>query len=116
MDDLTRLENLTDKQINILNGEIERNKKSTAVAYLLLIFLGGFGAHKFYLGKKVAGIVYLFLFLLGLFTLALGIGGLFLIIVGIACIVDLFITPKHIKEHEDKIKQELLARFERQNA
>lgn len=35
--------------------------KSKVVAALLAIFLGGFGIHKFYLGKKVQGIVYLLL-------------------------------------------------------
>ena len=34
-------------------------KKSAVVALLLTIFLGGIGAHKFYLGKPVLGILYL---------------------------------------------------------
>lgn len=33
--------------------------KSKGTAYLLLIFLGGFGAHCFYLGKVGKGILYL---------------------------------------------------------
>ena len=33
--------------------------KSRVAAILLAFFLGGFGAHKFYLGKTVAGILYL---------------------------------------------------------
>ena len=33
--------------------------KNKLVAFLLAFFLGGFGAHKFYLGKPVLGIVYL---------------------------------------------------------
>lgn len=36
--------------------------KSRAAAVLLAFFLGSFGAHKFYLGKKVAGILYLVFF------------------------------------------------------
>lgn len=53
--------------------------KSLAVAAILCFFLGGFGAHRFYLGKIGTGILYLFTF--GLF----GIGALvdfFLIITG----------------------------------
>lgn len=34
-------------------------KKSHIVAALLAIFLGGIGAHKFYMGKKMQGIIYL---------------------------------------------------------
>jgi len=34
-------------------------KKSPTTAVLLALFLGGLGAHKFYLGKTVAGIVYI---------------------------------------------------------
>ena len=48
--------------------------KSKGTAYLLLIFLGAFGAHCFYLGKIGKGILYLFTF------------GLF----GIGWFVDLF--------------------------
>lgn len=33
--------------------------KNKFVAFLLAFFLGGFGAHKFYLGKPMWGIVYL---------------------------------------------------------
>jgi len=36
--------------------------KNKVVAGLLAIFLGGFGIHKFYLGKPVQGILYIFLF------------------------------------------------------
>jgi TM2 domain-containing membrane protein YozV len=35
-------------------------KKSNVVACVLAICLGGFGAHKFYLGKPIQGIIYLF--------------------------------------------------------
>lgn len=38
------------------------NRKSKMVAALLAIFFGSFGLHKFYLGKVVWGLIYLFLF------------------------------------------------------
>ena len=34
--------------------------RSKGVAYLLLIFFGVFGIHKFYLGKVFVGIIYIF--------------------------------------------------------
>jgi TM2 domain-containing membrane protein YozV len=39
--------------------------KSRIAAALLALFLGGFGLHKFYLGKKKAGLTMLFCFLFG---------------------------------------------------
>ncbi len=53
--------------------------KSTGVAYLLwlLCFLGFFGIHRFYMGKWVTGLLWLFT------------GGLFLI----GQIIDLFLIP-----------------------
>ena len=35
--------------------------KNKFIAFLLAFFLGGFGAHKFYLGKPMLGLVYLVL-------------------------------------------------------
>jgi len=40
--------------------------KSTAVAYLWLVLFGFFGAHNFYLGKWIWGLVYLAIDLAGL--------------------------------------------------
>jgi TM2 domain-containing membrane protein YozV len=40
--------------------------KSTAVAYLFLLLFGFFGAHNFYLGKWIWGLVYLAVNLAGL--------------------------------------------------
>ncbi len=37
-------------------------KKSKTTAILLALFLGGFGAHKFYLGKTGMGVLYLLFF------------------------------------------------------
>ncbi|MEN6523854.1 MAG: NINE protein [Anaerolineaceae bacterium] len=48
----------TDKQTPFLL-QINSVKKSPTTAVLLALFLGGLGAHKFYLGKTVAGILYL---------------------------------------------------------
>ena len=38
------------------------NGRNRILAALLALFLGGFGIHKFYLGQKVWGIVYLLFF------------------------------------------------------
>lgn len=39
-----------------------QGEKSRVAAFLLAFFLGGFGVHKFYLGRVAAGVLYLIFF------------------------------------------------------
>jgi TM2 domain-containing membrane protein YozV len=64
-------------------------KKDVTVAYLLWLFLGLIGAHKFYLGKIGMGILYIFT------------GGLFLI----GLFVDLFTIPKQVEKYNREHQQ-----------
>lgn len=48
----------TNTNINGAGGRYAH--KSKTVALLLAIFVGGFGAHRFYVGKTGTGIIYLF--------------------------------------------------------
>ncbi len=57
--------------------------KSWVAALLLCIFLGGFGAHRFYVGKTGSGITML------LITLLLGWIGIGIFICGVWVLVDL---------------------------
>ena len=52
-------ENQQAKEIYIAIGSTTGREKDKLVAGLLAIFLGGFGVHKFYLGYKVQGIIFL---------------------------------------------------------
>ena len=61
---------------------IPANQKSTGVAYLLWLFLGGLGVHQFYLGKTGRGLLYLFTF-----------GGLL-----IGVLIDLFTLPAQVRQ------------------
>jgi TM2 domain-containing membrane protein YozV len=62
-------------------------KKSKTVAYLLWFFLGGFSAHRFYLGKIGTAILYL------LTAQLLGIGW----------IIDLFILGGMVDNYNNKV-------------
>ena len=64
--------------------------KSTGTAYLWWFFFGGFGAHKFYLGRPGLGILYAF-------TLGL-------LFIGV--IVDLFTLPSQVREANRKMIEE----------
>jgi TM2 domain-containing membrane protein YozV len=85
----------------------DANRKSTGVAYLLWFFLGGFGAHRFYLGQTGTAVAQLILFILGWLTLIVGVGLLLLIAVGIWLFVDLFLIPGIAREQNLRLADRL---------
>ena len=60
--ELSLMKSMTDQQKTIFMSEYNRAKKSTTVAVLLALFLGGFGAHRFYLNKIISGVIYILFF------------------------------------------------------
>lgn len=77
----------------------DANRKSVGVAYLLFIFLGGLGAHRFYLGRVGTGVAQLLLSIIGWVTVLAGVGILFLAALGVWLIVDLFLIPSMARQH-----------------
>nr|WP_137676255.1 TM2 domain-containing protein [Parerythrobacter lutipelagi] len=73
----------------------QAQKKSTGAAYVLWFFLGGFGAHRFYLGQTGTAIAQLLLLLLGWIPVGLG-----WIALGVWWLIDAFLIPGII-ERED---------------
>lgn len=74
--------NVENKNVNDNTGSLATNLKNKWVALLLCIFLGAFGAHKFYEGKTLMGVFYLF---------TLGF-------CGIGCVIDFWVLlfkPKY---------------------
>lgn len=65
-EDIIRLkQDLSDHELSVLNSEMEKHNKSTALAYVLWFFFGTLGIHKFYIGKIKAGVLYLILGVIG---------------------------------------------------
>lgn len=88
---------LTNEEQLLVNSEVQKLGKNTAVAYLLDIFLGTLGIHRFYLGRTGSAVAMLVLTLVGAFT-AIFIIGFFLIAAsGIWAFVDLFLIPGIIR-------------------
>ena len=81
----------------------DANKKSTGVAYLLLIFFGTFGAHRFYMGRTGSAIGILVLTLLTITTWWFGLGLITSLIVGFWVFVDLFLTAGWVREHNNAL-------------
>ena len=82
-------------------------KKSAGIAYLLWFFFGGFGIHRFYLGRTGSGIAMLILLVLSLILLAIGIGVFGLIAVGIWVIVDIFLIPGIARDYNQALMRRI---------
>jgi len=98
---------LTTEQRILIEQRVTNDAKSTGVAYLLWLFLGGVGGHRFYLGQTGTGIAMLVLTVLGLVTLAAGVGAFFLLGVGIWTLVDAFLIPGMIRQDKERIRNNL---------
>jgi TM2 domain-containing membrane protein YozV len=59
MDELLIQRDLTPDQRTLFQSEMSRVRKDPTVALLLCLFLGGLGAHQFYMGNVLAGVLYL---------------------------------------------------------
>jgi TM2 domain-containing membrane protein YozV len=69
-------------------------KKSTGIAYAFWFFLGGFGAHRFYLGQVGLGLAMMFTF-----------GGL-----GIWTLIDAFLLVGEVRQANARKKFEIFSR------
>lgn len=81
----------------------EANKKSAGTAYLLLIFLGGFSAHRFYLGRPGSAIAQLLIWWISLVLIIVGIGLITMWITPIWLLVDLFLIPQMVRDHNNML-------------
>ncbi|MEZ3155536.1 NINE protein [Microbacterium sp. BWR-S6Y] len=77
---------------------VMRARKESGIAYLLAILLGGFAAHRFYLGRVGSAIGFLCLWWIGWFTIGLVVGTFMVIAAGIWWILDLFFIPRMVRE------------------
>ena len=105
---------LTTQEQILVEQRVTNQSQSVGVAYLLLIFLGGLGIHRFYLGKTGTGAAMLILSILGWLTLAIVIGAAFLIVVGIWWIVDLFLIPGMVETQRQAVRQSITQQVQAQ--
>ncbi|MDR6225772.1 TM2 domain-containing protein [Desmospora profundinema] len=99
---------LDSKSLSIAQTELENQKKTNLVAYLLWFFVGYFGAHRFYVGRTGSGITMLLLFLFGAILSVFLIGIPMMIAVGIWVIVDAFLLYRYVQEENIKKEREIL--------
>ncbi|NUB42925.1 TM2 domain-containing protein [Fertoebacter nigrum] len=91
----------------LVEQRVTNEAKSAGVAYLLVIFFGGLGAHRFYLGSTGSAAAMLVIFILGWITLPIVVGGFLLFAIGIWVLVDLFLIPGMVQKHKEATRQRL---------
>lgn len=80
--------------------------KDVGLAYVFAIFLGGFGAHRFYLGRAGSAIAMLLMWQIGLATVVVGVGLLLVVPTAIWMIVDLFTMRGMVRESNERLMRE----------
>ena len=91
------VESLTIEQRAVYNQE----KKSMVVAYVLLLFLGGLGLHRFYLNQIASGAI---LCALSLISMAFP---LVLLVTACWLLVDLFLTYDIVNQHNGGVVESI---------
>jgi len=82
---------LSTQQQMLVEQRLTNEKKSSGVAYLLWFFLGGFAAHRFYLGAVGTAVAQIALLWGGLLLSAVLIGIPMLMAFGIWWVIDAFL-------------------------
>jgi TM2 domain-containing membrane protein YozV len=80
----------------------DANRKSVGAAYLLWFFLGGFGAHRFYLAQTGTAVAQLLLLLLGWIPFFIGWA-----VLGVWVLVDVFLIPGIAREENMRLADRL---------
>ena len=96
------------QQLMVLQSEMANRRKSTGLAYVLLLFLGGLGLHRFYLGSTGPGSDDAHFAVVGAATAAIGVGVVLLVGLGVWEIVDLFLVPGLVREADLKAETEVV--------
>lgn len=85
----------------------DANKKSLAVSYLLWVFVGMLGGHRFYNGRTGTAVAQLVLFILGVVTYIFVIGVFVVVALGIWVLVDAFFIPGWVRTYNNHLASSL---------
>ena len=91
LDETALLKDLTEQERLLFQTEYQPAKKSATAGVLLAFFLGGLGAHRFYMGQVGLGFVYLLLASITLVTL--------IPITSVIALVECFLMPGRVRAY-----------------
>ncbi len=128
-------QNLSSEQLMMVDNYVKSNGSSAVTAWLLLVFLGAFGAHRFYL-KKPRAIIFLALTIASIVSLFIGsmyeqqqnsvssylqgtdytgvvnlfsnITGFLWVVIFVLCVIDAFFINKMVNENNIKTTYEAI--------
>ena len=118
---------LTEKQLTILDSEMQKCRKNPVVVYLLCIFLGSLGVHQFYLGNVKRGLLYLIMGILGWISMFAGgtsfllgggggfgviLGWLLITVLGFFLLYDLFTMSRQIRDAEEREEAKIIEQLQ----
>ncbi|AQS58426.1 TM2 domain-containing protein [Desulforamulus ferrireducens] len=92
MNTLFAKQDLTTEELNILNIELEKRKKSATTMYLLWFFTGCIGGHRYYLGDIGYAI-----------GMTLTLGGL-----GFWALIDVFLIGSRLRKKTEMLEAEII--------
>lgn len=92
-----------------INSEVLRHGKQLSVCYLLVIFFGFLGLHRFYLEEKTTAFIQLLMTLTGLLTLFFLVGYLILMLVALWLIIDAFWILGKVEAYNHHLEDTLKA-------
>lgn len=91
----------------LIEQRVTNEAKSSRVAYILCLFLGGFGAHRFYIGHPASGLAMVVLMVLGVGLAQFRVGALFSVTGVIWVINDLFLIPRMVQNQTNEFRESL---------
>ena len=83
---------MSSKELMILQSELEKRKKSKGIAFLLWFFTGGVGGHRYYIGDIGYAVAMTFT-----------LGGL-----GIWTLIDAFLISPRIDQKTEELEREII--------
>lgn len=97
LDDVLLMKELDNQERLLFQTEITGRRKEVTTGVLLAVFLGGLGAHRFYMGQTGAGILYAIFF--------------WTFIPGIVALIEAFLMPQRIRDYNATAGMEVVAKL-----
>ena len=97
---------LSPKNVRQFMMSYESRKKSVGPAVALALLLGGIGAHKFYLGDTVGGVIYLVIGTVGWFLVVPPL------ILAVICIIDACMMNNTVGQYNRTEAKQLIAELQ----